>query len=217
MNSFFNWLKDTGTQAMLVMVSCVAACLAAIFALYYGRKSLTKKDLGPLEQNTAETSGHLEDVHTHLASLNERARRQEDADDLANRAKWVPISVRGEADEHMPLTIRLSTKQSGVYFMRVELLSESGNVYGQAQCRDDGQRDSRVAEFSAETVHRWRAGGTLLSVTSTRHLLRVWLRFSPEKRDVPREMPVTLKSGLRGGREDAPGINVPTFQIEGEV
>lgn len=215
MNQFFNWLKDAGTQAIMVLVSCVAACLAAFFAFYFGRKSLTKRDLAPLEQNTAATSGHLENVHTHLANLNERAKRQEDADDLVNRAKWIPISVSGNADANMPLSIRLTTTQANVYFMRVELLSENSNVYGYAECLGTGNLLQRTAEFPPDMVNRWRAAGTAVNMSVTRHLLRVWMRFSAEPREVPREMPVTLTSGLRGGGKDAPGINVPTLEIEG--
>lgn len=45
---------------MLVLVGTFAACIAAVGTLYYGRKSLSKKDLIGLETHAAATSGHLE-------------------------------------------------------------------------------------------------------------------------------------------------------------
>lgn len=217
MNTLWNWLKDAGTQAVEIFITACAAIGALLLTWHFGRKSLTKRDLEPLEKHTAATSGHLENVHTHLASLNERAGRQEDADDLANRVKWVPISARGQADAGLPLPILLTTKQEGVYFTRVELLSDSGNVYGQAECQRTNNPLQRTAEFPSESVNRWRAAGTVVNTYVTLHLLRVWMRFSAEPQEASRDMPVTLTSGLRGGGKDAPGINVATFTIEGSV
>jgi UDP-N-acetylmuramyl pentapeptide phosphotransferase/UDP-N-acetylglucosamine-1-phosphate transferase len=60
MNRFFDWLKDSGTQAILILLGTISAFVAAFAAIYFGRKSLTKNDLAPIEQNTA----HLDEVRS---------------------------------------------------------------------------------------------------------------------------------------------------------
>jgi hypothetical protein len=71
MNPFFDWLKDSSTQAILVLVGTVAACIAAAAAIWFGRIALVKKDLDDLEGNTAATSSHLSNVDIRLTRVEE--------------------------------------------------------------------------------------------------------------------------------------------------
>jgi hypothetical protein len=217
MNIFWNWLKDPGTQAMLVLFGTGFAFVAALCAFYFGRKSLTKRDLTPLEQNTAATSGHLENVHTHLASLNERARRQEDAGNLANRAAFVSVSVRGEVDAGKPMSVYLTAKEPTIHFTRVEFRSEQGSPFGQSECIATGNLFEFVARLPSDNLNRWRMGGASINVDATRHTLRVWMCLDDHSYEVHRDIGVTLTGGLRGGGKDAPGINVATYKLEGTV
>ena len=81
MNSFFNWLKDTGTQAMLVLVGTFAAIVAAVGTVYFGRKSLTKRDLAQVEEHTA----HLGEVRAGKHLVWKRLGRFNILDGPANR------------------------------------------------------------------------------------------------------------------------------------
>ena len=85
MNPLFDWLKDSGTQAMLVLGGTVAAIVAAIGTIYFGRKSLAKEDLTPLEEYMATTSSHLEKVHTSLKRMDDRQKQQDENESLASR------------------------------------------------------------------------------------------------------------------------------------
>src|ERR1035437_4477219 len=83
MNPFFDWLKETGTQSMLVLLGTFAAVVAAVGTVYFGRKSLTKRDLAQVEEHTA----HLGEVRAGIISLDTRIKRQEESDALASKAK----------------------------------------------------------------------------------------------------------------------------------
>lgn len=80
MNPFFNWLKDSGTQAMLVMVGTVVGITAMIFAglaAWFAWKAPSKKDLGRVEAHAAATSEKLADVQTHLTDIKKDIKRVE--------------------------------------------------------------------------------------------------------------------------------------------
>jgi hypothetical protein len=212
-NSFFDWLKDSGTQAILILVGTIAACVAAAAAIYFGKKSLTKADLAKMEGNTA----HLEDVRTSIANVDLRTKRQEEADELASRAMFVSITVTGEADAGQPLSVYLTGAEPNPHLTRVEFRSELGNVFGTSECIPTDNLFQYIARLPSDKLANWRNAGTALSLNTTRQMLRIWMRFDEHPREVYRDMAVTLTSGLRGGGKDAPGINVATIKIEGAV
>lgn len=213
MNAFFNWLKDSGTQATLVLVGSCAAIVAAIGTIYFGKKSLTKKDLARVEENTA----HLENVRTSIANVDLRTKRQEEADELATRAMFFSIAVTGEADVGQPLSVYLTGTEPNPHLTRVEFRSEQGNVFGQSECTPTGNLFQYIARLPSDRLRNWREGGIPMGQAGSRHTLRVWMRFDDHNNEVHRDMAVTLTSCLRGGSKDAPGINVATFKIEGVV
>lgn len=211
MNPFLDWLKDSGTQAMLVLLATVCAIVAAVASIYFGRKSLTKRDLISIEQNT----GHLGGVRATIASLDERAKRREDTDELAGQAKWVSISARGVCDTGKPLPIRLTGKDSSVRFVRVELYSEIGNVFGSAECRDTEEPFQQIVEIPYLTLVRWKVAGTRIDQFETRHVLRIWMRYAAHNQYVYRDMPVSLT--VRSTGEDDSPERIVTLSLVGEV
>lgn len=201
MDFFFNWLKDTGTQAVLVLVGTVAACIAAISAIYYGKKSLTKKDLKQVEQNTE----HLEEVRSGIASVDSRLKKQEDVNAVRIRASRVSITASGNQSGNAPYPLHLSirdTKEQNLSITHVELCNENGSSFGSFPCSRTG--NPSVLDFQAAipmtSMGDWfRAGNPVQTVNRMRLKLRVWMTF--ENCEVYRDMAVTVietTSGMAG-------------------
>jgi hypothetical protein len=166
-------------------------CRAALGTVYFGRKSLTKRDLAQVEKHTA----HLGGVREGIISLDARIKRQEESDALANKAKWVQISVSGEADADVDFPIRISGKDPNIPFRRVELFSESGNVFGSVVCTNTSNVFEYLATVPLGIFRNWRNAGTIVNMNTTRQVLRVWLLIEGHERH--REVPVILTNGAR--------------------
>ena len=219
MNPFFNWLKDSGTLAMLVLVSTVAAIIAAIagvVAVIYSKGAPTKEDLARVEGNTA----HLEEVRAAIASLESRSKRQEDDTVLADRALSVPIIASGQGDNTEPflrLNIRTRPERQNVSFTRVELCNTRGNVSGEVECQSSPHdRSWFFTEVPSQLVAKWRSDGRLDRGFTTEHVLRVWILFDGETRETYRDVPVTLTQAQRVSIDNSRSL-IPVNRIEGAV
>ena len=101
------------------VVAAVGVIVAIILTIYFGKKSLTKADLAPIEGNTA----HLEEVKSSLKRIDKR-------DALDALAQQVSINVSGQADIPNPLTISFTLTNPSVTVERIQLFNEHGNVFG---------------------------------------------------------------------------------------
>ncbi len=210
MNPFWNWLKDPGTQAMLVLIAIVLAALsmmAAAIAAYFGWKSPSRGDLKRVEDNTA----HLEEVRAAITSLESRSKRQEEAVGLADRATSVSITVKGQGDMGKPLPVYLTGTEPDIYFSRVEFRNNQGSPFGHAVCMPTDNLFEFVARIPSTRVKNWFNG------SRGGHILRVWMRFDGHPHEVHKDMAVTLDVELRGSTKDDPPGNVSTFTINGAV
>jgi hypothetical protein len=209
MNPFFDWLKDTGTQAMLVFVGTSAAIVAAVGTIYFGRKSLTKRDLAPIEQNT----GHLEEVRSGIASVDSRLRKQDETDRLKIRANRVPITARGYQSGNVPLPLELSVKESqepDFNINHLELYNERDLPFGSFPCeRIDGRPNLDYrASIPMKTIGDWFHSGSPDQLSTRRRLkIRVWMSMSGV--EVPRDMAAIVIQSDGGG--------YPAFDVQGNV
>lgn len=175
MNPFFNWLKDSGTQAMLVLVGAVGGIIAAVGTIYFGRKSLTKKDLASLEDHTAP----IKHVHTSIKEMDDRQDKQEALEQLTAGAKRVHISISGSTSTGHQMPIMLSTIDKSVTFRRLEFLNETDNLFGTISCVEVGNgRFQAIIDWG--TFMRWWSGGTKSSPSMNRLVVRVWMAFHSE-------------------------------------
>jgi hypothetical protein len=227
MNPFFNWLKDAGTQAVELFVTACAAIGALLLTWYFGKKSLTKRDLAGLEQNTAQTSGHLQNVHTHLASVDSRIanvstgitsvdsrlRKQEEADELKIRANRVSITARGYQSGNMPLELSLSVRppqEADFTIGHLELFNERDLPYGSFECAKSSnpQTLDYRAFIPMKKVGDWFNSGSPDQLSTRRRLkVRVWMSMSGV--EVPRDMGVVVTQSDGGG--------YPAFDVQGSV
>jgi hypothetical protein len=201
MNPFFDWLKDTGTQAVLLLVGTSAAIVAALSAIYYGRKSLTKKDLTQVEQNTE----HLEEVRTTIASVDSRLKRQEDTEGLRIRASRISITASGNQAGNAPYPVHLSIKELGenkFLLTHVELYNEHGNSFGSFHCSNTGDpsRLDFYAKIPVTTMGDWFRSGTPVQTCNRMRLkLRVWM--SIDGIEVSRDMAVIVVETMSGAAD----------------
>lgn len=214
MNPFFNWLKDTGTQAMLILVGTSAAIVAAIGTIYFGKKSLTKRDLAPIEENT----GHLEEVRSGIASVDNQMKKQEEADRLKILASRVSIAASGYQSGNVALPLELVVKESqdaGFNMNHLELYNERDLPFGSFPCtKIDGRPNLAYrASIPMQTMTDWylsgTASGTALVWSLPRRLkIKVWMSMNGV--EVSRDMAVIVIPRN-------PGDIYPAYDVKGSV
>lgn len=191
MNSFFGWLKDSGTQATLVLVGTCAAIIAALAAskaLSYAKDAPTKDDLARVEQNTAETAGHIEKVRSHIARVDERQAQQYDTELLRETARHISIHVKGAYGNAGPMTLYFAAEDPNVILLSAQLRNESGSIFGQApDCILDTQKHFK-ADYPFDDIRRWYDSATKIDMRGRRVLtIRAHLKFGQQylERDIP--------------------------------
>lgn len=207
MNPFFTWLKDSGTQATLVLLGTVAACIAACAAIYYGRKSLTREDLKEVEDNTA----HLEEVRTGISTMNKRLVKQEEAEGLKNLANRVSIVARGgnqagSGPYRLEIQVRHQPEGTNVSLTHIELLNESNTPFGSSPCTSTGTPGFFIAEIPMNTMGSWFHGGTP-DANIYRMRLKLTVTMSINGVSASRDMAVLLVTP----------INLLGYTVEGNV
>lgn len=140
------------------VVAAVGVIVTIILTIYFGKKSLTKTDLAPIEGNTA----HLEDVKASLTRIDKR----DALDALAHR---VAITVSGQGDIPQPLTISLTLTNPSVTVERIQLFNEHGNLFGSADCEKANEL-VYTATLDFPTVQSWFLGGTAVGTTDRMRL-----------------------------------------------
>jgi hypothetical protein len=189
-NPFFDWLKDSGTQAMLVLVGTVAAIVAALGTIHFGRKSLTKGDLRPVEENTA----HLEEVRERITNIDARSKGQMERDQLISKANRVSVSVSGDGPSAEPLVVHLTLKDASVTIKHIELINDANSFFGSAPCNRVGELEF-TASIEPKTVLSWFNGGVRIQhITRVRVNLRVFMLM--ETQEVFRSMVAVLSNEI---------------------
>jgi hypothetical protein len=160
MNPFFDWLKDSGTQAVLILVGTIAACFAAFFSWM----APSKKDLARVEANTAATSGHLENVHQSLTA-------QERRDALTDRAQHVSMTASGRTDVNCPMEMTIALRDPDIVLTRVGLYNEAGNLFGTFESKVFQPLYWKV-NIPTHNFQSWFSGGKIDQI-NTRKLVKL--------------------------------------------
>lgn len=195
MNPFFNWLKDAETQAIELFITACAAIGALLLTWYFGKKSLSKRDLAEMEKNMAESSERLAGVHSHLATMNERIDTQEERDALNARINQVRMKVMGDAEQSKDVRFSITKQDVNVVLNRVDLYSEWRNKFGTALCEELSPPNQVLVNLDRETFMRWYDSGSLIgNLNQDRNLhLRVYFTFKGRKEEVYRPMTILTK------------------------
>jgi hypothetical protein len=176
--------------------------MAAIFAAL----APTRKDLQRVEQNTAASSIELKEVRKHISSVDEQLREQRADEEHAATARRLSIAVRGDQDYGEPLRIALTLKEPDVTLTYIELLNESGALFGSSPCVQESPRIF-IASLEQEVARRWFNGGSVEgNVDYKRLVIRAALLL--EDRPAHREFVVYLNNVLQQMPNGSGMVNV---------
>jgi hypothetical protein len=186
MNPFFEWLKDSGTQAMLILVGTIVGIASMVFAglaAWFAWKAPTKRDLARVEQNTADTSVHLENVHRSLKA-------QEMRDALNARAQRVSMTASGSTHVNHPMEVTITLKEPDIAPTQIELYNEVGNLFGSSICNEI-QDMCWTSTIQPLQFQRWYGSGTVVdNINRKRVKLRVYMLI--EEQEVYRDFAVQI-------------------------
>ena len=180
------------TSLILTAIGAVAACIAA----YFSWKAPSKKDLERVEQNTAVTSDHLENVQSHLASINSDLKRvegntaetsehlgnvhrslksQEERDALNNKAQRVSMTATGYSEVNSTMQMTISVADREVVLTQVGLYNEQENYFGSFKFATP-QPPTWKVNIPPPSFQNWFNSGTADQlITRNRVKLRVYM------------------------------------------
>jgi hypothetical protein len=197
--------------AIIGVVIAVVAAVAAIYAAVYAKAAPTRDDLARVEENTA----HLEEVKASIVSLNDRMLRQQKHDALISRANHVPVTVSGGSPIRRPLRLFLQTADQSVFFSRVELFNEHLNKFGFGECKRNDPGEGFVTILDGDVVENWKNRSTRTEAwTTTRGVLRLYMRFEGSEEEIYREIAVSLITAERH-LEAGSLISTTCLRVEG--
>ena len=218
---------DTDTMAfaslLVSIIGAVAAILAAFYAniaAFYGKKAATKRDLTRVDQNTQHV-GHFSNkilsIDTQIQPQAQReasqAQPQQEAPQLqAQReaseaqprqeapqiqAQRISISVEGDALGEVPLELFLTLQDSSIRVSRVETLNEVGKTLSSSPSKATDNALVFKSILTPKKLRQWWSAGESTSEGGGRSVLRVYLLVDESRREVYRDIPVSIVDELR--------------------
>jgi len=202
---------DTDTMAFASLLVSIVAALAAIFAAYYAniaafyaKKAATKRDVTRVEQNTQ----HLEHVSNKILSIDTQVQPQPQAQREASsaqpqqeapqlQAQHISISVEGEAMGEVPLELCLTLQDSSIRVSRVETLNEVGKTLSSSPSKATDNALVFKSILTPKKVRQWWSAGESTSEGGGTSVLRVYLLVDESRREVFRDIPVSIVEELR--------------------
>jgi len=202
---------DADTMAFASLLVSIVAALAAIFAAFcantaafYAKKAATKRDLTQVEQNTQ----HLEHVSNKILSIDTQVQPQPQAQREASQAQpqqeapqlqvqRISISVEGEAMGEVPLELCLTLQDSSIRVSRVETLNEVGKTLSSSPSKATDNALVFKSILTSKKVRQWWSAGESTSEGGGKSVLRVYLLVDESRREVFRDIPVSIVEELR--------------------
>jgi hypothetical protein len=202
---------DTDTMAFTSLLVSIVAALAAIFAAFYAniaafyaKKAATKRDLTRVEQNTQ----HVEHFSNKILSIDtqvqphpqpqreaSQAQPQQEAPQL--QVQRISISVEGEAMGEVPLELCLTLQDSSIRVSRVETLNEVGKTLSSSPSKATDNALVFKSILTPKKVRQWWSAGESTSEGGGGSVLRVYLLVDESRREVYRDIPVSIVEELR--------------------
>ena len=195
---------DTDTMVFMSLLVSIVGALAAIFAAFYAniaafyaKKAATKRDLTRVEQNTQ----HVEHFSNKVLSIDTQvqpqpqAQPQQEAPQL--QVQRISISVEGEAMGEVPLELCLTLQDSSIRVSRVETLNEVGKALSSSPSKATDNALVFKSILTPKKVRQWWSAGESTSEGGGRSVLRVYLLVDESRREVYRDIPVSIVEELR--------------------
>ena len=218
---------DTDTMAFASLLVSIIGAVAAIFAAFYAntaafyaKKAATKRDLTRVDQNTQHV-GHFSNkilsIDTQIQPQAQReasqAQPQQEAPQLqAQReaseaqpqqeapqvqAQRISISVEGDALGEVPLELFLTLQDSSIRVSRVETLNEVGKTLSSSPSKATDNALVFKSILTPKKLRQWWSAGESTSEGGGRSVLRVYLLVDESRREVYRDIPVSIVDELR--------------------
>ena len=200
---------DTDTMAFMSLLVSIVGAVAAIFAAFYAniaafyaKKAAIKRDLTGVEQNTQ----HVEHFNNKILSIDTQiqpqAQReasetqpQQEAPQL--QAQRISISVEGDAMGEVPLELFLTLQDSSIRVSRVETLNEVGKTLSSSPSKATDNALVFKSILTPKKVRQWWSAGESTSEGGGRSVLRAYLLVDESRREVYRDIPVSIVEELR--------------------
>jgi len=187
---------DTDTIALLSLIASIVAVivsLIAIFAVFHSKRPTTKDDLPRVKERTER----LEQPSTEVASVSTRMHQLEEPKALEAQPQHVSISIEGEALGDVPLELLVTVQDSSVRVSRVERLTEAGKTLGSTRCKATDDALVFKSILAQEKVSQWWDAEELIGDGGIRSVLRVYLLLDKGRREVYRDVPVSIVNDWR--------------------
>ena len=213
---------DTDTMVFMSLLVSIVGALAAIFAAFYAniaafyaKKAATKRDLTQVEQNTQhvehfsnkilsidtqvqpqpQAQPQQEAPHLQVQRETSQAQPQQEAPQLP--VQRISISVEGEAMGEVPLELCLTLQDSSIRVSRVETLNEVGKTLSSSPSKATDNALVFKSILTPKKVRQWWSAGESTSEGGGRSVLRVYLLVDESRREVYRDIPVSIVEELR--------------------
>jgi hypothetical protein len=123
------------------------------------------------------------------------AQPQQEAPQL--QAQRISISVEGEALGEVPLELFLTLQDSSIRVSRVETLNEVGKTLSSSPSNATDNALVFKSILTSKKLRQWWSAGESTSEGGGRSVLRVYLLVDESRREVYREIPVSIVDELR--------------------
>jgi hypothetical protein len=198
---------DTMTFASLLVsiIGAVAAIFAAFYAniaAFYAKKAATKRDLTRVDQNTQQV-GHFSnkilsiDTQIQPQAQREASQAQPQQETPQLQAQHISISVEGDALGEVPLELFLTLQDSSIRVSRVETLNEVGKTLSSSPSKATDNALVFKSILTPKKLRQWWSAGESTSEGGGRSVLRVYLLVDESRREVYRDIPVSIVDELR--------------------
>ena len=97
----------------------------------------------------------------------------------------------------VPLELFLTLEDSSIRVSRVERLGEAGKTLGSSPCKATNNSLIFKSILAPEKVRQWWVAGESTSLGEGRCVLRVHLLLDERRKEVYRDVPVSIVEGLR--------------------
>ncbi|MGC1423557.1 MAG: hypothetical protein WA354_04785 [Terracidiphilus sp.] len=124
-----------------------------------------------------------------------QAQPQQEAPQL--QAQRISISVEGEAMGEVPLELCLTLQDSSIRVSRVEMLNEVGKTLSSSPSKATDNALVFKSILTPKKVRQWWSAGESTSEGGGRSVLRAYLLVDESRREVYRDIPVSIVEELR--------------------
>ena len=159
-----------------------------------GRSSLSRTSRLTAGDLTGSTSGRKT---PQLQAQREASQAQPQQEAPQLQVQRISISVEGEAMGEVPLELCLTLQDSSIRVSRVETLNEVGKTLSSSPSKATDNALVFKSILTPKKVRQWWSAGESTSEGGGRSVLRVYLLVDESRREVYRDIPVSIVEELR--------------------